>query len=376
MTHGLKTTNHPVQADRPRPACLVTLALATAALALLVLAPGASARTTRPYESSFGSFPAVGEGASPSTVSVDQSNGDVYVLASHESAGGEENDRVVQRFNSAGAPKNFTAGPDAGTNILTGFPSHRAGIAIDNSGGPLNGDIYVATGAKNDGNAHSGLVKVYAPSGAGLGAITGLGPGDFGVCGVAVDQTDGSLYVRTVGGSTIWRYAPASPNGSIDDADYAVSSIQADIGTSPSEPCSIAADAGKVYAGSKGNSSPDRTLRRYAAADFTPSGPQVAGTVVDDYSTAVAVDPETGDVYSDEGNRIAVFDSTGASLYEFGAAAYFGVDSQGIAVKSAASGPATKVYVADDSPSHTVDVFGPLAKAPTYSHNEIASFGP
>ena len=81
--------------------------LVTVAFALLALATSASA--ARPFDSSFGSFTA---GQSPESLTVDQSNGDVYAF-----------DTVypgkIARFDSAGNPKNFTAGPDAGTNTLS-----------------------------------------------------------------------------------------------------------------------------------------------------------------------------------------------------------------------------------------------------------------
>jgi sugar lactone lactonase YvrE len=51
--------------------------------------------------------------SNPQSIAVDQNAGYVYVL----SAGAG----MVRRFDTDGAPVNFTAGPNAGTNTLTGF---------------------------------------------------------------------------------------------------------------------------------------------------------------------------------------------------------------------------------------------------------------
>src|SRR5581483_8587450 len=84
---------------------------------------------------SFGSF----GGESPQALTVDQATGDVYAI--------EPSTGRLWRFSSSGASKSFTAGPDAGTNSLTGlgFQSFAAldQVAVDDSGGPAKGDIYV-----------------------------------------------------------------------------------------------------------------------------------------------------------------------------------------------------------------------------------------
>ncbi|HXS32312.1 MAG TPA: hypothetical protein VN758_00890 [Solirubrobacterales bacterium] len=351
------------------------LALIALALVAALLPSAALARTTRPYQSSFGAFSPSG----PDALAVDQATGDVYV--SHITAGLGQ---TISRFTAAGAPDNFTAGPSAGTNTLSGFyPFAPLAVAVDSSGGPMNGAIYVAERA---GRAQPGKVRIFASSGASLGAISGAGtPG--GVlsetdCGVAVDQSSGSLYIGETNpfgsfGGRIWRYTPSSPSGSIDDFDYALTGISVD------HPCAVAVGSGSVYAIDHIGTPDPPTVDRFAASSFTTdfsnqpqattidTGPLEAGP------TAIAVDPKTGDLYVDEGHKIAVFDSSGIPIYSFGAAANFGNISAAIALKSSASGPASAVYVADrQKGSHEVDVFGALAKTPTFTHPEIASFGP
>ncbi len=328
-------------------------------MALLIAIVGvtstASARTTRAYEGSFGNSESTG-------LAVDQSNGDVYAFSLGQ----------VLRFTAAGAPKNFTAGPAAGSNVIA-ISNTFGAVAIDNSGGPLNGTLYVANNADNK----NVKVEAFAPTGAPLGAISGNNnPGGRlgSVEGLAVDQSDGSLYVAAPnpgvpvgdgGIPAIWRYAPASPGGAIDDDDYAVSGINV-------QAKDLAAGSGHLYAIDYFNGQ----LQRYSAADFSPAVPKASGALINDYTTAVAVDPKTGEVYANEGNSVVVFDSAGIPLYEFGAGAYFGMDSQGIAVKSAPSGPATKAYVSDPTSDQEVDVFGAFTQVLQYTHDAVASFGP
>ncbi len=347
MMRSAKTGHSSPRARRPWLSRRAALVLAAASLALLALAPSASARPTRAYEGSFTTF-----AVDPSSLAVDQGNGDVYIF--------DRSQDKVHRFTAAGSPHNFTAGPDVGTNALSGFTSFDSSIAIDNSGGPLDGTVYVSDGSS---------IKAFAPSGEQLGAITASN-----AASIAVDQTDGNLYVNTFefGSYFVRRFAPNSPGGVIDNSDYAVSGIAI-----ADNLIWVAADAGRVYVvqSSKGVRPPGN-LVRYAASDFAPGLPQATGVQIDSDLTSVAIDPGNGDVYVNHGDHLAVFASSGASLYEFGDAAYFGTESTDLAVKSAASGPAAKAYVIDPTSEHTVDIFGALTQVPTYTHEEIAAFGP
>jgi hypothetical protein len=330
--------------------------------AVAAIVPAAAlARTTRVYEGSLGSF----EGKGPKALAIDRSTGDIYAFIRLN-----ETEGAVSRFTAAGAPDNFTAGPSSGTNTLTGF-SAVGTVAIDRSGGSLNGDIYVTDQLDN-------TVRIFANNGIPLGALDGSGTHEgafLSPCGVAVDQSNGDLYVAQDNGAgslgKIWRYGLKSSAGSIKDADFTVTGISAD------RVCDVAADSGKVYAAAK-SAGGDGKLYRYAASSFVTDPPgKNLGTVLDSGPvTAVYVDPQNGDVYADEGNRVSVFDSGGARMYDFGFAADFGVGSEGVAVKSAASGAAAKAYVADSHPGgEQIDVFGPPGNVPLLSYPERAAFG-
>jgi hypothetical protein len=301
---------------------------------------GTASAAPRPLQTSFGSFAA----GNPQALTVDQSNGDVYAI--------DGSTGTVSRFDASGAPKNFTAGPDAGTNTLGGtspfsfLEPSGAEVAVDNSGGPDDGDIYVAS---------TSGISIFSDEGAPLGTLDGSGTpsGAFGLpCGVAVDQSNGDLYVGDIA-PAVWRYSPSG--GTLTDSDFAG-------GISPEgiTSCAVAADGGKVYA-SNWTSGP---VDRVSASDFTTANPPptVAGTQVDAAGNALATDPSTGDLYVDEGNRISVFDSAGNPQYSFGSASDFGTESAGIAVK----GNGGRAYVADPTDGK-IDVYGLLGAGPLLS---------
>jgi len=235
-------------------------------------------------------------------LTVDQSTGDVYAF---DGFGGN-----VYRFDETGAPDPFSAGPSSGTNVISGVASSfglsKNGLAVDNAtASPLRGDLYVNG---------TGGVKVFAPSGEPLGILDGSETfeGEFGdACGVAVDQSSGVLYV---GDSTgfIWQYTPSSPTGEITDADYTVRGIV----TPGLKACSLAIDdAGHLYAAK----SSDGPVYRFPTGGFAAIPPSVTGTEIDANAKALAVNPETNELYVDEGNKISVFDSSGNPTATIGA---------------------------------------------------------
>lgn len=282
---------------------------------------------TRDYQSS---FPVLG---TPEALTVDQSTGDIYVVSPSQ--------RSVSRFTAAGVPDDFTAGSAAGTNTLTGLsfdgPS-AAQVAIAPAGaeGGTAGDIYVAS---------LGGVDIYANDGTHLGQITqAAGSGFSESCGVATDNS-GKLYVSDYGGE-IDRYVPSANPATNADYDSQITEV--------SNPCVIAADStGAVY-GSRYANGP---LTKYDASDFGTSNP---GTLVDEASRAVAVDPTTDEVYVDEGGEISVFGSAGSYLYSFGSSVNLESDSRGIAVE----GSNGDAYVANPS-TDEIDIFGPPVTPPT-----------
>jgi hypothetical protein len=295
-----------------------------------LVTPGLSPAVSlvREQESAFGSFPSSGD---PQAVTVDQSTGDIYVVSP---SGG-----TMSRFTPAGNPDNFTAGADSGTNTLTGFsfdtgPSAtEVAVAPAGAAGGTAGDIYVASFAGID---------IFAQDGTHLGQITQANGENFEeTCGVATDNT-GELFVSDYRGK-INRYTPTANPATNTDYNAQISGVF--------EACNIAADStGAVYV----SSFSPTNLRKYPASDFGTSNPP---TTLPARSRAVAVDPSTDDVYIDEGNSIAVFNSAEEPLYTFGSE--FGSESAGVAVMGA-DGDA---YVADPV-NHRVDVFGPAFVPP------------
>jgi hypothetical protein len=293
---------------------------------------------TRVYQGSFGSFPSSGD---PQALTVDQATGDVYAVS--PSAG------TVSRFTSAGVADNFIAGSDSGTNTLTGFsfdgPSAaEVAIAPVGAAGGTAGDIYVVSFAG---------VDIYANDGTHLGQITQANGSDFEEsCGVATDNA-GNLYVGDYG-AKVDRYVPSANPVTNGDYDAQITGV--------STPCNVAADStGAVYA-STWSTGP---LTKHPATDFGTSTP---GTLIDTSSRAVSLDPSSDDVYVDEGEKIAVFDSTGTPQYMFGSSADFGTSSAGVAVM----GSGGNAYVADPS-NKQIDVYGPAVAVPPTATTATAS---
>src|SRR5262249_30475371 len=145
-------------------------------------------------------------------------------------------------------------------------------------------------------------------------------------CGVAVDQADGDLYVASRG-SRVWRYSPSA--AMVGEADYS-GGIETSI-----EPCQIAVSGSNVYAKAwqefpVEGSGPTATYPVSAFATSTPL-PSPSGTQIVAKAIAFATDPTSGDLYADEGPKVAVFDPSGAQLYSFGSGE-IGGGSDGVAV--------------------------------------------
>jgi hypothetical protein len=242
-----------------------------------------------------------GEHNAPQALTVDQSNGDVYVT---------EGSGKLSRYTAAGAPDNFTEGPGEGTNAITGlsFVESAPEVAVDRSGGILDGAIYV-TNYPN--------VSIFSQSGKSLGQLSGFGE----VCGVAVDQSDGNVYVGDCFGK-VWRFAPTSATEPIANANYEVTGISAGM-----EAAAVAADDGNVYA----SSWPSGPAKQFSSSQFEAGFPGVSGDQVDANATALSTDPGTHELYVDEGNRVAVFNPAREQLATLGSGF---VNSRGVAVNA------------------------------------------
>ena len=322
----------------------------TTTLALVIAAPSAlAAAPTRPFDHSLASGFAAPD---PQALTVDQASGDVYAL--------DSTNGTVHRFHRDGTPHDFTAGPDAGTNTLgatSPFAFSLSQVAVDASGGPSDGNIYV-----DDGSVH-----VFSHAGAPLGTLTGSGTpaGAFSFThGLAVDQSNGDLYVADENDFThgiVWRYSPSS--ATVSESDYS-GAITAAGGVG-----NVAVGAGRLYTA---NVFSFGEVRSYALSDFTFPGPSPspASTLIAPNASAIDADPATGDVYVDLNDHVEVYDSSGAHLYDFATGRYG--TSLGVAVTSA-SGPA---YVSDGD-TGKIDVYGssiPPATSRLFDHSFASGF--
>lgn len=301
-----------------------------AAFAVLLAAAGlacsggtAAAATVHTFVSSFGSF------ANVQGLAVDESSGAVYVL--------DADDGSLHKFSATGAPANFSA---LGTSVIEGVGSLGKGenqVAVDNSAGPANGDIYIANGSH---------VGIYAADGSSLGEL-GEGPSQpWGEpCGVAVDSS-GNVYVGLYPGH-VNRYAPsASP---VVSGDY--NGTLSNVG----EICNVAADAsGSVYADV---SWANGAVKKYGALQFSELEIDAEGSLLTERGSAVAVDLSSDDVYIDNGAEVVEYSSAGeplATAAEYGANRISG--SSAVAIDSANN----LLYIADNGHGR-VDLFGPSA---------------
>jgi hypothetical protein len=300
---------------------LTVLCLSVVAV-FAALAPPALAAQTHPYTGT--SFGPDGVGGSASfervqSIAVDPATGDTYV---YDGGAGK-----VYKFNSAGAPVNFSA---TGTNAISGVGGGAGGaeyeIALAPAGSPggTAGDIYVAN--------NSEAVHVYSPAGA---AIAELGQGGE-TCGVATDPS-GNFYAG-IYSSTINKYTPSANPPT--DADKSA------VGTAAVELCNVAADGlGNVYAASYNGKG---LYKLEGLADTTP-------TKVDPSANTMAIAPASNDLYADHGNEVSQYDSDGNPIGSFGAGQLS--ESRGVAVNSGAG----KIYVGTPT---KVKVFGPAAIVP------------
>ncbi len=242
-------------------------------------------------------------------LAVDQSNGHVYVadIAAHG---------VVDEFDAAGY---FVSG------LSHSFQeSEPSDIAVDNSGGPNEGAVYVTSGVSNGSVfAFGPLTDLSHPFLAGLSQ-----EGAFhDPCGAATDS-EGNLYVAAYQDSAVKLY---------DASGAFVTEFTPS--ANAEGPCGIAVDsAGNVYVNGWGtdvvkynpSSYPPTSTTAYSA-DTAVNG---TGKVVSSGATSVAVDPATQNVYVAQGNHISSYQSNGTLISAaigsgVTSASYYGVDVLG-----------------------------------------------
>jgi hypothetical protein len=357
----------------------IAAALALAAAAILTFAtPAADAtRYQRPFKEVFGTA-AQPSFERPSTLAVDRANGDLLV--------GEEGTRSIRRFKEDGTPDPFSA---LGTNAIDGQPGpggkpcaeepascdqtpqggleirgqSLTGIAVDESGGPTDGDIYVNQFA-------AGAIDVFSPEGRYLGDLTVAGGQPIeNPCGVAVDAT-GAVYVAD--SNAIHKYVPtANPPVNADD----VANLPLPKGTDPEGEsaysfCAISLGDGAIFGSTNGGNAGEHAYKldkETGQVDYNiGEGDRIA-------YTGSAVDPTTGNVLfpSQHASEAFEFDVSGESE-----AVPVGrlIQGQGVMAGIAVAGSgdtytAVPSYIGE---SH-VEVYGTPAVVPTVTAEPAAN---
>jgi hypothetical protein len=329
-----------------------TLGLALLGLLLvgLIGASSAGASPKHPFVEDFGSvneptFSAV------AGLAVDQSTGDVLVI--------DTSNKTLSRWHSDGTASNFAA---LGTNVIDGqgtgdgtpqngilgefTGSKEVQVAVDNSGGATDGNIYVT-------DSSHGAIDIFGSDGTYLGQLTAAGPNAFGeACGVAVDPS-GTLYVAEYGGQVhVYDPAGAVPANTDNTFNFAAT-----------EPCTLAAGAGPtagyVFVATWGG-----PVVKYDASTGAEEYVVASGS-----NTTVSVDPATGDVYVASGEVVREYDASGASSATL--VSTIATDSTFSVEGVAVDGNSGKVYVGRGGTPH-LEVFGAL---PQPKHPFVEDFG-
>jgi hypothetical protein len=187
---------------------------------------------------------------------------------------------------------------------------------VDNApGSPFNGDFYA--------KEYTGAIAVYKANGEKLGELAGYS----GACGLAVDQSTGDVYVGDYGTGEVRRFTPVSNSTPVSKANYTETAI---IPSGVAEPCQVAADtSGHVYV----SAWPSGPLYRFEASAFAAAPPTLGGVQITSPALSAYVDPETDELYVNQGSKIEIFaPGGGEEIMSFGEGQIFG--SSAIAVNS------------------------------------------
>ncbi len=319
--------------------------------------------TQHPFTMSFGAFNL------PQSMAVDQSTGNVYVL--DVTAGS------VKRFDAEGTPANFSTGPNAGGNALTGFKfvggNATGQVAVDNSGGPTDGDVYVTNNSSTEPT-----VKIFARSGASLGQLSGTSTPEaqFGAgaglvkypSGVAT-APDGTLYVSGGASGKVYRYSPSA--NPVAETDYQAT---LNFGDASNVPGPLAADStGALYVNKLNGSgllASGAGLSKYSAAQLGQPGTQ-AGQSIDTAATASYVDPRSDHLYVTRATTIAEYTPSGALQIVFGAGQLS--NSKGIAVLGSADATTSTIFASNSGVAKNVSVFATLPAPSALVDNPLAT---
>ena len=299
----------------------------------------------------------------------------------------------VTRWNPDGTPADFSAlgsnaidgiGPgedQTPLNQLTDIITDLQGVAVDNSGGASDGNIYITVGSNGE-NPH--LVFIFASSGKYLGQLTEYkeGPTASGPlaplsapCGIAVDQA-GDVYVGdttrgTHGDATlaIHKYHPvASPVANADNvANFDAGSLNtfgcalaAGVGPTAGYIFSTGSEPGQFASSSKVFKLDSTTGERKFLLTVKSNAEQVVPLEGD---PVLAVDPANGRVFAGSSfGGVREYDASGTSA----PLPRFTLSLAGAPEALATDGTSGNLYVTRRF-SPQVDVYGPLLIVPDVS---------
>ncbi|HSC21794.1 MAG TPA: hypothetical protein VLC07_08695 [Solirubrobacterales bacterium] len=259
-----------------------TLAALCALCALLLIgSASASAAASPTLTSSFDGAAAPGELAEPTWTAVDESTGDVYVIDNANDA--------VDRFSKSGAYLGQLEGA-ATPEETFGFDGQYDDIAVDNSGGPTQGNVYVVGGM----NGGPGMLTAFDAAGKVLWQKPSEGQFDH-MCGVGVEPT-GNLWTADFNkGAQKRNVEDGAPEGLVYQEEVT--------------PCDLAFDGnGVAY------------LFNFFGAIYQAS-PTITGSnsAVDAATKDVAADVVTNESYADEGASINIYGPSTNLETSFGA---------------------------------------------------------
>jgi hypothetical protein len=295
----------------------------------------ASAAYVHKYGSSFPLEPA----GTPGTVAVDEESGSVYTLTS---------EGILEKFDAAGAPSNFSAPAKNWVALKCG--EECKGLAVDNSGGPNQGVIYVGSTIfyESGVNDEEAAVEAILPTGTVAGLVKKSSSPDFRrMCGVGVGPK-GELYVAVASfPPLIDRYQPKGWAANPTQEPAVTATIEP---TDHFNPCKMTVDSqANIYWGQGAGAESANGLFKYGPSAFGSAG-KGTGTeeaptpsvVISSGVSASSADTENDDVYVDHVSSIERLDSTGASVETFGESPHV-TNSFGAAV----NGSTKTVYVAN-----------------------------
>ena len=333
-----------------------------------VLALGAgSAQALQVFSFSFGSTGAAGgDFNSPQGVAVDQSTGDVYVV----DAGNFRVEKFTPNLSTdtGNFDLAFGEGVDATTsgNICTassgdtcqaGTSGTSAGafesplfVAVDNSGGSSQGDVYVGDPGDNTVTKFDSSGNLVTSFGTG-GQLSGTATSTFpSIDGITVDNSGNLLVID--GNSTVWPFSASGSPGTSFPTDRGTGPAGLDVNS-----------AGNIF----------KVNGDGSVEELTSTG-SVIGTINEAaQATEIAIDRNSGDLYQDVGTSIDHyhFDASGnvvdaggpCTVVESGSCAP--TDSFGTGHLTAGTGvgydSSESALYAADSADDDVAVFGPPA---------------